>query len=157
MGVVVGSDLGYLCAYLMVIAHGVCSPMLFGAAYRIYLGRHRRLLTANRGRLAAPLATLSLFLLLAVNMGVPPFLNLWREVLMFCSLLPYAAHALWALLPAAFLGALYNLHLYISLTHGKESIAAAPPGEIWTRGHSVGLSLVLAGGLGLFNGVFIFI
>jgi len=71
---------------------------------------------------------------------------------MFCSLLPYAAHALWVLLPAAFLGALYNLHLYIRLTHGKESTAASPTGEIWTRSHSVGLSLVLAGGLGLFNG-----
>ena len=157
VGVVVGSELGYLCAYLMVVAHGICSPMLFGAAYRIYLGRHRRLLAANRGRLATPLATLTLFLLLAVNMGVPPFLNLWREVLMFCSLLPYAAHALWVLLPAAFLGALYNLHLYIRLTHGKESPAASPPGEIWTSCHSVGLSLVLAAGLALFNGSFIFL
>ena len=76
---------------------------------------------------------------------------------MFCSLLPYAAHALWVLLPAAFLGALYNLHLYIRLTHGKESVAAPLPGEIWSRGHSVGLSLVLAGGLGLFNGSFFFL
>lgn len=156
VGVVVGSELGYLCAYLMVVAHGICSPLLFGAAYRLYLGRHRRLLTANRGRLATPLTTLTLFLLLAVNMGVPPFLNLWREVLMYCSLLPYAAHALWVLLPAAFLGALYNLHLYIRLTHGKESTAATPSGEVWTRCHSVGLSLVLAGGLGLFNGSFVF-
>ena len=75
---------------------------------------------------------------------------------MFCSLLPYAAHALWVLLPAAFLGALYNLHLYVSLTHGKESTAATPAGEIWSSGHSVGLSLVLAGGLGLFSGSLFF-
>ena len=126
VGVVVGSELGYLCAYLMVIAHGVCSPLLFGVAYRFYLGRHRRLLITNRGRLASPLAALTLFLLLGVNLGVPPFLNLWREVLMFCSLLPYAAHALWRLLPAAFLGAIYNLHLYIRLTHGKESPTSPP-------------------------------
>lgn len=152
VGVVVGSELGYLCAFLMVVAHGICSPLLFGAAYRLYLGRHRRLLTANRGRLATPIATLTLFLLLAVNMGVPPFINLWREVLMFCCLLPHAAHGLWILLPAAFLGALYNLHLYIRLTHGKESSTASPWGEIWASCHSVGLSLVLAGGLGLFNG-----
>ena len=156
VGVVVGSELGYLCAYLMVVAHGICSPLLFGAAYRIYLGRHRRLLTANRGRLAAPLASFTLFLLLAVNMGAPPFLNLWREVLMFCSLLPYATHALWVLLPAPFLGALYNLHLYVRLTHGKESPAASPAGEMWSSCHSVGLSLGLAGGLGLFNGSFIY-
>lgn len=93
VGVMVGSELGYLSAYLMVVAHGICSPLLFGIAYRFYQGRHSRLLNSNRGRLATPLATLALFLLLAVNMGVPPFLNLWREVLMFCSLLPYACHS----------------------------------------------------------------
>lgn len=76
MGVVVGSELGYLCAYLMVVAHGVCSPLLFAVANRFYLSRHSRLLVANRGRLATPLATLTLFLLLAANIGVPPFLNL---------------------------------------------------------------------------------
>lgn len=76
MGVAVGSELGYLCALLMVVAHGVCSPLLFAIVYRLYLHSHRRLLTANRGGLSAPLGTLLLFLLLAVNIGVPPFLNL---------------------------------------------------------------------------------
>merc|ERR1719230_794262 len=109
---------------------------------------------ANRGRMATPLASLTLFLLLAVNMGVPPFLNLWSEVLMFCSLLAYTVHALWVLLPAALLAALYNLHLYVRLTHGKESSAASPWGELWASVHSVGLSLALAGGLGLFNGAY---
>ena len=61
------------------------------------------------------------------------------------------------LIPAAFLGALYNLHLYIRLTHGKESAASSPSGEFWSRCHSVGLSLVLAGGLGLFNGSLFFL
>jgi len=154
VGVVVGSELGYLCAFLMVVAHGICSPLLFGVAYRFYLRRHSRLLTSNRGRLATPLATLTLFLLLAVNIGVPPFLNLWSEVLMFCSLLPFAGHAMWLLLPAAFLAALYNLHLYVRLTHGKETDSALSWGEIWARCHSVGLSLLAAGGLGLFNGAF---
>jgi len=76
VGVAAASELGYLCAVMIVIAHGVCSPLLFALAYRFYQLTHRRLLTANRGRLSSPLAVLSLFLLLAVNMGVPPFLNL---------------------------------------------------------------------------------
>lgn len=75
---------------------------------------------------------------------------------MFCSLLPYAAHAMWLLLPAAFLAALYNLHLYVRLTHGKEPPAATSWGEVWARGHSVGLSLLAAGGLGLFNGAYLY-
>ena len=76
VGVAVGREIGYLCAVIMVIAHGVCSPLLFALAYRYYLVSHSRLLTANRGRLSAPLAVLGLFFLLAVNIGVPPFLNL---------------------------------------------------------------------------------
>jgi len=76
VGVAAGRELGYLCAILIVIAHGVCSPLLFALAYRYYLVRHRRLLTTNRGRLSCPLSVLGLFLLIAVNIGVPPFLNL---------------------------------------------------------------------------------
>jgi len=94
VGVAVGRELGYLCAVIIVLAHGVCSPLLFAWAYRYYLDSHRRLLTANRGRLTTPLSVLCLFLLVAVNIGVPPFLNLWREVLMFAGLLCYATHAL---------------------------------------------------------------
>lgn len=121
VGVAVGRELGYLCAVLIVVAHGVCSPLLFALAYQLYLASHRRMLTANRGRLSTPLAVLGLFTLLAVNMGVPPFLNLWREVLIFARLLAYAAHALWILLPVAFLSALYNLFIYVRVVHGKES------------------------------------
>ena len=152
VGVVVGTELSYLSAFLIVVAHGLCSPLLFGAVYHFYEGRHSRLLVANRGGYTAPLATLTLFLLLAANMGVPPFLNLWSEVLMFCSLLPYATHTLWFLMPTAFLAAVYHLHLYVRLTHGKETASVGPRVELWSRGHALGLLLSLACGLAAFNG-----
>jgi len=151
VGVAVGRELGYLCAVLIVIAHGVCSPLLFALAYQFYLTSHRRILTANRGRLSAPLAVLGLFSLLAVNIGVPPFLNLWREVIIFVGLLSYAAHALWILLPVAFLSAVYNLFLYVSVVHGKERVCGGEMSGPWPCLHSVGLSLLLAGGLGLWG------
>jgi len=94
VGVASGRELGYLSAVIIVVAHGVCSPLLFALAYRYYLVSHRRLLTANRGRLSSPITTLGLFLLLAVNIGVPPFINLWREVLIFAGLLSYATQAI---------------------------------------------------------------
>merc|ERR1712002_703391 len=50
VGVTVGREIGYLCAVIIVIAHGVCPPLLFALAYRYYLVSHSRLLTANRGR-----------------------------------------------------------------------------------------------------------
>jgi len=151
VGVAVGRELGYLCAVLIVIAHGVCSPLLFALVYRYYLTRHRRLLRSNRGQLSAPLAVLGLFCLLAVNIGVPPFLNLWREVLLFAGLLSYATQALWVLLPMAFLSALYNLFMYVRVAHGKEGTHGDARGGLWPGLHSVGLSLLLAGGIGLFT------
>lgn len=42
--------------------------------------------------------------------------------------------------------------MYVRLSHGKESPSIRRGGEIWPGVHSVGLSLALAGGLGLFNG-----
>jgi len=129
VGVAVGSELGYLCAVLIVVAHGVCSPLLFALAYRYYLVSHSRLLLVNRGLLSAPLAVLGLFFLLAVNIGVPPFLNLWTEVLLFAGVLSYSNHALWVLLPVAFLSALYNLFMYVSVVHGKEGVKRGDWGE----------------------------
>ena len=76
VGVVVGSEVGYDCAVLIVIAHGICSPLIFALAYLLYSNSHTRLLRSNRGQLGLPMLRFFLFLLLAINMGVPPFLNL---------------------------------------------------------------------------------
>lgn len=75
VGLLSGSELGYYCGLIIVIAHGVCSPLLFGIAYYLYTNRRSRLLYHNRGNLSTPSVVLVLFALLAVNIGVPPFLN----------------------------------------------------------------------------------
>jgi len=63
---------------------------------------------------------------------------------MFAGLLSYATHALWVLLPVAFLSALYNLFIYVSVVHGKEGSRGPLWGELWPGLHSLGLSLLLA-------------
>merc|ERR1719348_327787 len=83
VGVVRGVEIGYSCALLMVIAHGICSPILFALAYLVYNSSHRRVINNNKGRLATPILAFFLFLLLAINIGVPPSVNLWSEVYMF--------------------------------------------------------------------------
>lgn len=86
VGLVCGSELGYRCALVIMVAHGICSPLLFGVAFYLYNHTHTRVLTHNRGNLRAPLVTFVIFILLAVNIGVPPFLNVWAEVLMFSAM-----------------------------------------------------------------------
>ena len=75
VGLVCGRELGYSCALVIMVAHGICSPLLFGVAFYLYENSHTRLLSQNRGNLGAPLVTFFIFVLLAVNIGVPPFLN----------------------------------------------------------------------------------
>lgn len=75
VGLVTGRELGFCCGLVMMIAHGVCSPLLFGVAFFIYGNSHTRVLPHNRGYLGSPLLVCVLFCLLAVNIGLPPFLN----------------------------------------------------------------------------------
>ena len=142
VGVVLGSELGYFCAVLIVIAHGICSPLIFAVAYLLYSNTHTRLLSSNRGHLGIPLYRLILFLLLAINMGVPPFINLWREVFMFLVLIGGFTHALWVLVPVAFVGVLYNLFIYVRLGHGKERQQRGDLAFVWPFLRSTSLSLL---------------
>lgn len=120
VGVLSGSDLGYYCATTIIVAHGLCSPLLFGLAFLLYVKRHTRILAHNRGGLSTPILCFIAFSLLSVNMGLPPFINIWSEVILFCAVSSVTVRFLPFLLITAFLGVLYNLVLYIFIVHGKE-------------------------------------
>jgi len=120
VGVVRGLEMGYSCALLMVIAHGICSPMLFALAYLVYNSSHRRVINNNKGSLATPILAFFLFLLLAINIGVPPRANLWSEVYMFIRFMRMMTASLAFLIASAFVGVIYNLYIYISLSQSKE-------------------------------------
>ena len=120
VGVVRGMEVGYQCAVIIVVAHGVCSPILFALAYLVYNSSHTRLISRNKGTLGTPAMSFFLFLLLAVNMGVPPSLNLWREVLIFISFIRIMTYSSLFLILVAFLGVVYNLFMYVSLRQSKE-------------------------------------
>nr|AGS47804.1 NADH dehydrogenase subunit 4 [Zonosagitta nagae] len=120
VGVVSGLEIGYSCALMMVIAHGVCSPMLFAVAFLVYSSSHTRVLSNNKGSLSTPVLSFILFLLLAINMGVPPSVNLWSEVYMFISFISMMTISIFFLVVIAFVGVVYNLFMYITLSQSKE-------------------------------------
>jgi len=76
IGVVRGLEIGYKCAILMVIAHGVCSPFLFLLAYYLYSSSHSRVISCNKGSISSSMVVFFGFILLAINIGVPPSVNL---------------------------------------------------------------------------------
>jgi len=120
VGIVRGLKVGYQCAIMIVIAHGVCSPIIFALAYLVYNSSHTRVISRNKGSLRTPALSFFLFLLLAINMGVPPSLNLWREVLIFVAFLRIITYSTLFLIIIAFLGVVYNLFIYVSLRQSKE-------------------------------------
>lgn len=142
VGLVTGRELGYYCAVVMVIAHGVCSPLLFGLAFYLYSSRHTRLLAQNRGGLSTPVACFFIFSLLAVNMGLPPFINVWAEVIMLPALCIVILSRLPFLIASAFFGVLYNLVIYIILAHGKERPSVIVTISPWHYINSLTLRLV---------------
>jgi len=76
VGLLLGTELGAGAALLIVVGHGVCSPMVFSYAFYVYQFTHRRLLAHCRGGLTRPVMAVMFLLIIAVNIGVPPFLNL---------------------------------------------------------------------------------
>lgn len=145
VGLLVGTELGYGAAMLIVLGHGVCSPLVFSYAFYVYQFRHRRLLARCRGGLTRPVIAAVFFLIIAVNIGVPPFLNLWSEVMIFTALLPVWVTVWPAAGAAAFLGVAYRLFAYVRVVHGKESVdsRALPSALPYARAVMASLSLVL--------------
>lgn len=58
IGVVRGNEIGYKCALIIVIAHGVCSPFIFSLAFYLYSCRHSRVISCNKGSISFPLIVL---------------------------------------------------------------------------------------------------
>ena len=119
LGLLRGSETGYTCAIMMVLAHGVCSPILFALAYWNYENSHSRLILNNL--CTDPMIAGSLALMVSINMNVPPRLGLWSEVLMVIRVFQSCACIFPMILLFFFLGAAYNLVLFTNCSHAKFS------------------------------------
>lgn len=117
LGFISGRVLGYTCGVIMIIAHGLCSPFLFSFAYWLYSNSHSRLMVNNNRNW--PLILLSLFTLVRQNIGVPPRLSVWSEVLITISSINLYGCIIPWLIGVFFLGGAYNLYLYVSCIHTK--------------------------------------
>ena len=73
LGLLRRSEMGLSCATIMALAHGLCSPMLFAMAHSFYLNSHSRLMVYNHGK---PFIMGVFFLLIAINISLPPNLSL---------------------------------------------------------------------------------
>lgn len=115
IGLIRGTEIGRICRLMMIVGHGISSPFIFFMADIIYKSTHSRLLLNNKN--SNPFFCFGLILITSLNIGVPPRINLWSEVLLAaCSLYIFSICIL-LLLTIFFFRTLYNLYFFVSITH----------------------------------------
>nr|YP_009947788.1 NADH dehydrogenase subunit 4 [Hapalochlaena fasciata]QOH92326.1 NADH dehydrogenase subunit 4 [Hapalochlaena fasciata] len=119
-GVISGFIVGWEGAVLMMFCHGLCSSGLFCLGNLIYEKINSRSLFLCGGMINYnPMMGLFMFLLCICNMGAPPFISLISEVMLYISMYMYSTFLLLFVLVMVFLGGLYNLIFYVSISHGQ--------------------------------------
>nr|UFK62163.1 NADH dehydrogenase subunit 4 [Habroscelimorpha dorsalis dorsalis] len=125
MGMVLGGIMtlnywGFYGAYIMMIAHGLCSSGLFCLANISYERLNSRSMFMNKGMLNfMPSMTLWWFLLSTSNMAAPPSMNLMGEISLLNSLMSWSWISMFSLMLLSFFSAAYTLYLYSYSQHGK--------------------------------------
>nr|ACT80186.1 NADH dehydrogenase subunit 4 [Asphondylia rosetta] len=107
-------------AYLMLIAHGLCSSGLFCLVNFSYERTFSRSLLLNKGLMNFLTSmTLWWFLLLSSNMSAPFSLNLISEILLIFSINSICKLNMILLMFLCFFSALYSYYIYSYSQHGK--------------------------------------
>nr|YP_006576434.1 NADH dehydrogenase subunit 4 [Solecurtus divaricatus]AEV94328.1 NADH dehydrogenase subunit 4 [Solecurtus divaricatus] len=123
-GILTLVNLGWMGGICMALAHGVCSPCLFGLANYTYMGTGSRSILLCKGVLKSlPSLSAMWFIFCAINLGCPPSINFFSECFLFCSLMGFSYFLIVPLFLMCFLAAGYSLFLYSSVNHGYQSVA----------------------------------
>uniref|UniRef100_UPI00300127A9 NADH dehydrogenase subunit 4 n=1 Tax=Anaxarcha sinensis TaxID=2033272 RepID=UPI00300127A9 len=124
MGLVVGGLMtlnmwGFYMAFVLMIAHGLCSSGLFCLANISYERLGSRSLLINKGLLnLMPSMSLWWFLFSSCNMAAPPSLNLLGEIGLLNSMIGWMWMVMFLLMLISFFSAAYTLYLYSYSQHG---------------------------------------
>nr|QCF45687.1 NADH dehydrogenase subunit 4 [Pomacea maculata] len=122
---------GWTGALVMMIAHGFCSSALFMLANCIYEKTHTRSLYTIKGLLLSlPILSLWWFLFSAINMAVPPTINLLSEIMIFPAMMLFLKYLTLCLILMSFLAAVYSMYMYTSTQHGGNPKFLAPYGTL---------------------------
>ncbi|NP_758789.1 NADH dehydrogenase subunit 4 (mitochondrion) [Alligator sinensis] len=121
---------------LLMMAHGLTSSMLFCLANFNYERTHTRTLLAMQGmQLTTPALTTWWFLASAMNMALPPTINLMGELTIIVSLFSWLDITLLLTGLSSFITAIYTLHMFSSTQQGTlpAHTTLLPPAQ--TREH----------------------
>lgn len=119
--IIIISKLGILGAYIIIVAHGLCSSGIFYIVNLYYERSIRRLLVLNKGIISKlPNITLWWFLLCVSNFSYPFSLNFLRELLILIVIVNWDLILIIYLIIICFIRRAYSLYLYSYIQYGRE-------------------------------------
>ena len=116
-------------ALLVILGHGLGSPLIFYLANLNYLKSSRRSIFLNKGLITlAPLLALCWFLGSASNIRAPPSLTLIGELIIISSLSSWSPTTTLLTFSIVLFAGVYSLYLYKTSQHGKTpTLTPTPP------------------------------
>ena len=118
---------GWQGAFIILLAHGLCSSCIFALANITYETTHSRRIYITKGLITLfPAITFWWFWFSACNIAAPPSLNLGAEIILISRALSFSTLTAIPLSLIAFLAAAYSLLLYTSTQHGQSPIFHNP-------------------------------
>lgn len=118
---------GWQGAFMMLIAHGLCSSCIFALANITYEAVGSRSLYLTKGMAALfPSLAFWWFCFSACNMAAPPSINLGAEIFLITSTMSVHLFYIIPLALIAFMAAAYSLLLFTSTQHGGTPHFLAP-------------------------------
>nr|WRO44905.1 NADH dehydrogenase subunit 4 [Themus sp. 'cayipennis'] len=109
-------------AFIMMLAHGLCSSGLFCLSNMSFERLGSRSLFLSKGLINyMPNMTFWWFLFCSSNMAAPPSLNLLGEIMIINSMITWSLNLAIIIMLVSFFSASYSLYLYSFSQHGKSS------------------------------------
>lgn len=119
LGLLSFSNWGLVGSILIMVSHGLISPLLFFLITLIYADFHSRRLMLLKGFiLLSPLFCLLWFLNCSLNLGVPPFMSFFSEFLIIGSLGFLSFFDFFILCLICFFSGVYCIFMYLLVSHG---------------------------------------
>uniref|UniRef100_A0AAU6QGN6 NADH-ubiquinone oxidoreductase chain 4 n=1 Tax=Prionospio sp. 2 MH-2023 TaxID=3059270 RepID=A0AAU6QGN6_9ANNE len=137
-GIMSNTIWGWQGAFMMLIAHGLCSSCMFSLANMTYETINSRGMYITKGLMTFfPAMTFWWFCFSASNMAAPPSLNLGAEILLISSSMSISSYNIFPLSCMAFMAAAYSLFLYTTTQHGSVPSFQNPLSLFSPRNYSI--------------------
>lgn len=119
IGVLRFSFWGLYGSFLMIVAHGLISPLIFFAMGFMYDFKHSRRIMILKGvLLVSPLFCFFWFISCSLNLGVPPFISFYSEVIIISSLFSFSYIDWLIIVFFCFFTGVYCIYIYTTMSHG---------------------------------------